>query len=400
MTTTFILYKTPEKLQRILEILEEMDAMEVIGDSDEPDKAFAQITSNLPTMVLVEIGKGMEENISFIGRLNRAVPRMTILAYGGDLNSDTVIQAVHEGAKYFVKEPFEASSVRDLLERTRLESEVEEETKEGEGKVLTVFSNKGGLGKTTVASNLAVSLTLDCKKSVALVDLDLQFGDVSLFLDLHPTFTIYDLVSRIRELDRELIRSSMIKHETGVYVLTEPKMAEESDLITPDHVSKFVGILKRLFDYVVIDTTHSFDDVIIEALDISDFILLISVLDLPTIRNTQRCLEIFRKLNFSDEKVKIIVNRFMSEEEVDPSRFESALKFPIYWKIPNDYSTVISAINSGVPIQRLAPYSKIAMNFFELAAALTGYHDERGSDHKSIRIVKKVFSMMTRSRKK
>jgi pilus assembly protein CpaE len=387
-----------EKLQDLLDVFKEMEGIEVVGDSDNLERATAGIRKSSPTMVLVEVGRGLEDHISFIEETRHIVPGSTFLAFGDNPDSDIVIQAVNAGVKYFVKEPFDVASMRRLVDRVWTEERFERERKPEDGKVLTVFSNKGGLGKTTVATNLAVSLSLNCKKSVALIDLDLQFGDISIFLDLHPTFTISDLVSRIRELDHELIRSSLIRHETGVHALTEPKLAEESDLITPDHVNKIVETMRTLFDFVIIDTTHSFDDVIIEAMEISDSILLISVLDLPTIRNTQRCLEIFQRLNFPEEKIKIIVNRFMSEGEVDPVRFESALKFPVFWKIPNDYSTVINAINGGIPLQRLAPASSITKNFNELANELTGIADGKKLNHRQGQMFKRVLSLMSRSK--
>jgi pilus assembly protein CpaE len=396
--TIYILYRSPERLQDLLNIFNEIEETDVIGDSIEVSRATTEILESMPTMVLVEIGTGLEENISFLENMRKKLPLTSFYAFGHILDSDTVIRAVNAGAKYFVREPFNVPMMENLVERSVVEGQVGTEETGRKGKVLTVFSNKGGSGKTTVATNLAVSLSLSCRKSVALIDLDLQFGDVSIFLDLHPSFTISDLVSRIKELDDELVHSSLIRHETGVQALTEPRMAEESDLITPDHVHKIVNKMRSLFDFVVIDTTHSFDDVIIESLEISDSILLISVLDLPTIRNTQRCLEIFRRLNFTEEKIKVIVNRFMSEEEVDAARFESALKFPVYWKIPNDYSTVINAINGGVPIQRLAPSSAIARNFNELALSVTGSVGGKKTNQRHNRIIKKVFSIMTRSK--
>jgi pilus assembly protein CpaE len=398
LISVYILYKASGRLDSLLDVLKEVREADVIGEATNTEMAMSQITDKVPDMVLVEIGKGLEDHVSFIERMRGIVPRTSFYAFGSDLDSDTVIRAVNAGAKYFIKEPFNLSMIGNLIQRSWSERQQGLDEKSTDGKVLTVFSNKGGLGKTTVATNLAVSLALTCRKSVALVDLDLQFGDVSIFLDLHPSFTITDLVTRIKELDSELIYSSLIRHETGVHALTEPRMAEESDLITPDHINKIINMMKGLFDFVVVDTTHSFDDVIIEALEISDSILLISVLDLPTIRNTQRCLEIFSRLNFPEEKIKIIVNRFMSEEEVDPGRFESALKFPVYWKIPNDYSTVINAINGGVPIHRLAPSSAIARNFNELAWSLSGSADGKRSNQRSGHIIKKVFSLMSRSK--
>jgi len=398
-TTVVILFNSPGKLQDLLEIFAGLEGVEVIGDTDDPDRAFERISEDAPTVALVEIGPGLEGRVDFIERAHLAVPQTSFFAFGEGIESDVVIGAVNAGVKYFLKEPLQASAIGELLERIRREQKVETpKPPVADGRIVTVFSNKGGLGKTTIATNLAVSLSLAGKKSVALVDLDLQFGDISIFLDLHPTFTISDLVTRIRDLDHELIQSSLVTHETGVKALTEPKMAEESDLITPDHIHKILTMMKELFDFVVIDTTHSFDDVIIEALELSDVVLLISVLDLPTIRNTQRCLEIFRRLGFSEEKIKLIVNRFMSEEEVDPGRFETALDFPVYWKIPNDYSTVINAINGGVPIMRLAPSSPIAKNFNEFALLLTGSSDGKDTNHRPGKMFRKVFSMVTRSR--
>ncbi len=398
MTSIFILYNSPDKFHDLLSVLRDIEETEVVGDSDDSMAAHSAISDKSPSLVLVEIGNGKDDNIALIERFRNSPQQTSFCAYGENLDSDTVIRATHAGAKFFLKEPFDLHEIKNLIKRNKSDTRLANDKQDGEGKIFTVFSNKGGLGKSTVAVNLAVSLSLKCRKSVALIDLDLQFGDISIFLDLHPAFTISDLSSRIRELDYELIESSMVKHETGVQCLTEPRMAEESDMITPDHVSKILEMIRKSFDYVVIDTTHSFDDVIIESLEMSDSILLISVLDLPTIRNTQRCLEIFRRLNFKDDKIKLVINRFMSEEEVDPNRFEAALKFPIYWKIPNDYSTVINAINGGVPIQRLAPSSAITRNFDELAMRLTGAGDQNRSNHRSGKLARKVFSMMKRSR--
>ena len=204
-----------------------------------------------------------------------------------------------------------------------------------------------------------------------------------MFLNVQPKYTIADVARSYEKLDQTLLRAHLVQHSSGAYVMAEPQQAEEAEGITAEQVGQVLRLLRSMFEYVIVDTAHAFDDKSVEALDLSDSIYLVAALELPAIRNSKRCLEIFQRLGYGQDKVKLVLNRFIVDKSIATEKFERSFEYPVFWRIPNDYSSVSNSINTGVPLLESAPQSPVTVNLRELAVNISGYSAEQESEDDS-----------------
>ncbi len=287
----------------------------------------------------------------------------------------TVLKCVRAGAQEFLARPVDSGEAKQAIERLMRVTAAGASTA---GKIIAVFSNKGGTGTSTLAVNLAVELAQVTGQGVALADFDSQAGEVSLFLNLQPTRTIADLVTGQGKIDSAVVQAALVKHPSGVYVLCEPERPEQTESITGTRVHDILGQLTSSFPYVVCDLSHSFNDVSLEVFDGARHILVVTLLNLPAIRSARRCLDVFRQLNYlrDEDKVRLVINRYLPSRDIDVSQLEETLHYPVYWKVPNDYATVIDAVNSGLPVHEVNADSEVARSLRGLAADIAGLEAE------------------------
>lgn len=247
------------------------------------------------------------------------------------------------------------------------------------GVLVTVFSAKGGCGKTTLSTNLAVALTEGGRNSVCLVDLDLSFGDVAIALQLFPAHTIADAVGMGDGLDVAAVESLLTPHSNiaGLSTLVAPLDPGSNRGITADLVRQVLTILRENFDYVVVDTPPAFDEQVLEALDQSDLIALIATLDIPALKNLKLTLETLEEINFPREKWAVVLNRSDSKVGLALNEVEKTLRVPISIQIPSSRD-VPAAINRGVPIIYDNPKHPVSLAIKQFAEkhVLTGQHSE------------------------
>lgn len=237
-----------------------------------------------------------------------------------------------------------------------------------EGKVITVCSTKGGVGKTTISVNLAVA----CMKKnlkVAVIDLDLQFGDVSLLFDQKPKKTIYEWMKEGYEAGATSLEGYLTKDETGIEILASPHLPEYSELVTGEHIYTIIQEMKKTFDVIIIDTPPAFVETSLVALENSDEILLITSLDLPSLKNGKLALDTLGILGLKD-RIKVILNRDTESAELTTEMIEKVLGLPIKQRIPSDYKLVISSINKGDPFVSMSHRSPVAKSVLALADEL------------------------------
>ena len=273
---------------------------------------------------------------------------------------------MRSGAKEFLPVPVIKTEFLSAL--TKLISQNDLPRTNNNCKIISVFSNKGGLGKTSLATNLALELAKITKENIALIYLNFQTGDITTFLDLKPSFNISYMLENIDKINETFLLSTLERYKrTSLYVLADPPYFKQADTIKPQQITKLFNTLKDTFSYIIVDAEASFDGKNIASLDNSDLILLMTVANLPALRNTQRCLELFDKLGYDKEKTQIVVNRFMENDEIKEEDVKKVLSKEIYWKIPNNYFAIMSAINKGIPVSEFNSSTNVAQSYKKLA---------------------------------
>ena len=228
------------------------------------------------------------------------------------------------------------------------------------GKVITVFSPKGGTGKTVTATNLAASLAKHESKSTLLLDLDLQFGDAAIMLGLEPEKTIHDLVVAPGELDSEKLTGYTARHTSGVEVLPAPLRPEEAELVTETKLARLLDVARESFDVIVVDTSPFFHGPMLATLDRTDALLLLCALDVPTVKNVRLSLETLELLSFPKERIRLVLREAAGEVGMKPREVEDALRVKVAFELPTDKGVPL-AVNRGKPLvlaETGAPFSK------------------------------------------
>ena len=233
-------------------------------------------------------------------------------------------------------------------------------------RVITVFSTKGGAGKSVVATNLAVALTKRAEGPVVLVDADLQFGDVAVMLQMTPQYTVVDAVSAGERVDRAMLQGLLSRHESGVLVLAAPPEPAFADQVTPNDMINLIRVLREMASYVVVDTPSAFNDLVLSLIEESDDVLMVGALDIPSIKNVKLGLQTLRLLNVPAGKLHFVLNRANSKVRLDVAEVERALQLKADGFIPSDVM-VPRTVNRGVPAVIDAPKSEVAKSFERLA---------------------------------
>ena len=292
-----------------------------------------------------------------------------IVVTSSDYSTNSIVRAMRLGAKEFLPKPVLKDDLKRIIGVFIQRGEEQDDTS---SKIITVYSNKGGIGKTTIAVNLALELAKVTKDKVALVDLNLQLGDISTFLNLNPPFDVsYVIKNLIDKKDETLLQAFEKYKETSMYVLADPSYIEQSESITPNQISDLFKALKKVFPYIIVDMSSNIDPNSLKILDLSDWIMFTTIVNIPAIRNSQRCLNLFKSRRYTDNKVKIIINRYMENDEIKIEDIETTLGDKVYWKIPNNYFSIMDSINKGVTVSEINPNSNIANSFRELASKVS-----------------------------
>ena len=363
--STVILSKESRFKELMSLYLKEYGGFEVLEDFSDDSDIYNTLSSLSKSFLIAN----MQDNSfdSLISRISADCPNCKILAVTENPTVDFIINAMRLGAKEVISSPVIKSEFFDVLKKVKnqLNSDYQKVNK---CRMITIFSNKGGIGKTSVATNLALELARTTKENVALIDLNFQLGDITTFLDLKPSFNISYMLKNLDKINKDFLLNTLEKYKnTSLYVLADPPYFKQADDISAKQVSKLFDILKESFSYIVVDTDASFGDKTITALDNADLLFLVTCINLPALRNCQRCLDLFEKLGYSAEKVQVLVNRYMENDEIKAEDAEKVLNKEIYWKIPNNYFTMMAAINKGVPVSEINPASNVAQSYKELA---------------------------------
>jgi pilus assembly protein CpaE len=252
------------------------------------------------------------------------------------------------------------------------------------GKIVTVYSPKGGTGCTTVAVNLALALNSEDTRT-ALVDANLQFGDVAVFVNVQGKNTMLELAPRVDELDPETVEEIMVRHEaSGLRILAAPQRPEMAEQISTDQFVKIVQFMQRMYAYVVIDTSPILTDLILSVFDASDVIVLVTTQEIPSIKSSRLVLDLFQTMGLGKEKLLFILNRYDKRIAITPERISENLKHEISTSIPLDEKIVITAVNRGVPFMIDNKAQPVGRSILSLAEAVRARLASLDSDNVAI----------------
>ena len=367
-----IIVSNENHTQEIMKLyLEEFGDFSFFALSQDYSKIYNAVKELDKSLVIIDISENTDSTLEFISKISLDFPNCKIMAMSDKPDVDLIIKVMRVGAREFISLPIIKNDFFSVLSKT-YEELTSAKKKKNKCRILTVFSNKGGIGKTSIASNLALELAKITKENVALIDLNFQLGDITTFMDLKPSFNISYMLQNLDKINEDFLLSTLEKYkDTSLYILADPPYFKQAEDISAKQISALFDILKETFSYVVVDTSAGFDGKAITALDNSDMIFLVSIVNLPALRNCQRSLDLFDKLGYKKEKVQIVINRYMENDEIKAEDIEKVLNHKIYWKIPNNYFTLMSSINKGIPVSEISPDSNVAQSYKELALSVS-----------------------------
>jgi pilus assembly protein CpaE len=368
------------------ELLEGSDQIEVRAElnnfySSLDSWIFNEIKTMEADVIIVDVTPDKEQGILTVEKILEISKHSHIFVAGNGTDADVILRSMRAGAKEFLSAPLERQPLFAAIERVSKVHTVATKEKKRFGRLYSFFSAKGGTGSTVVSTNFAVSLVEQTKKPTILVDLDMQLGEVSLFLGIKPAFNIVDVADNIHRMDEALLKGFIKKHASGLDVLAAPDSLDKVESVGPSQIVQILQFLKSCYEYVVVDTSNTFDDHTVSALDQSSTIFLISNTDLPSLRNAQRCLSIFERMGYKKEKIKLLINRYQKSLEIRSKDIEDTLSFPVSWFFPNDWSTIMNAVNSGVPLSTVN-HSEIAGSFASFVQQVVGIQPSKQPEKK------------------
>jgi pilus assembly protein CpaE len=367
-----------------------------------PDRALMAAPGwSGPDVLLIGLDADRPQRLAYARRVQGAYPSAIILGYTSNYTADALGEAMSAGARRVLRYPFEIPALRqavnDVREEVRLltgpvtapqhdvaprqitpfSAAVATVNPEKPHHLIALFSPKGGVGTSTLAVNLSLALQLTGNQTV-LVDGNISFGSLEVFLELQPVRSILQLVGDVEQMTPEAVMETLVPHSTGLQVLLAPLRPEEGDSIRGEHMQRVLNILKQRFPFTLVDTWPSYDERVLAVLEIADTILVPIGPDLPAMKNLNSFLRVARLLNYDMEKIVPVLMRANSVPPGHLKDLETFLKQELKWRVVSDGKRATAAANTGTPFVLSARDAQISQNIFDLAKFLAG--DPESSD--------------------
>lgn len=378
---------TRDHLSRLLGLEREIDVVGTAGSGEEA----VQVAMDLrPDIVVMDINMPGMDGIAAAELISQRLPTSPIIMMSVHGEAEQLKRAMLAGAREFLVKPFSgdefATSIKRVFEREIVRREQlqtvagvaaptgsqQQDGSSEDHQIIAVFSPKGGVGRTTIATNLALALRKETNQRVALVDANLQFGDVGVLLNLNPkNRSIVDAVEG-GEPDRDIIESVMVDHSTGIRVLLAPPAPEGADLVTAAYLRKIVESLRETHDWVIVDLPPGLNDHSLGILDAADQILVVAALEITTIKNVRLFLEVADQLDYERSKLRLVINRSDASQGIRIGDVEASIRRSIDGTIVSDGRLAVLAVNRGVPFVVSHPESPLSRDVTTLARTLAG----------------------------
>ena len=326
----------------------------------------------VPHVVVVAIDADLDKACRAIERLAQEMPNVGILAISKRDDGQAILKALRAGAKEFLTMPFGVDTLSEALRKLEKTGKSQQSPAIGINKkektlIISFLGSRGGVGCTSLSVNIAATLAADPHNKVVLVDLDLALGDADIALDLIADYTLSDLVENIDKLDMTFLNRSLSKHSTGLALLPHPLNVSDATMITDEHLKRIISLLAACHTHLILDLSKSLRPTDICALAMSDFIFLVVQLEITSIRNTIRLLSTLDADGRLAHKVKLVLNRVGMVTDITREKAVELLGRPFFWEVPNDHKVMMESRNSGTPMVKSAPVSKIQHNFSDFA---------------------------------
>jgi pilus assembly protein CpaE len=353
-----------QKLKRkLIDLIHEIDGFEIQLDND----------ARAPDLLIFELSEDSKKEMEMIESLLKANKVGAVFLTASNADPEILMQAIRVGVKEFFAHPINVEAVKRALQRFK-EQQRDLTPKGGNksGKIISIFGSKGGVGTTTVAVNLAMSL-LQAKKglSVVLVDMNTLFGEVPLFLEMSPKFHWGEITKNIDRLDNTFLGNILTRHKSGIHVLPSPAYLNGHIKPTPEIMERLLDLMKKTYDYILVDTGQSTNDTSLRVVELSDTLLLITILSLPCLANTNRLIKSFLDLGYlGNDRIKVVLNRYTKNNDISLKDAQAGINKELFWIIPNDFNTTMAAINNGRPLMEISSRAAITKSFEEMARIL------------------------------
>jgi pilus assembly protein CpaE len=390
--------ETRDHLTRLLSLEQEIDVAGTAGSGEEAIRLSMDLR---PDIIVMDINMPEMDGVAAAEIISQRLPSSPIIMMSVHGEADQLRRAIAAGAREFLVKPFSADEfsttikrvfAKELERREQLQLVVAPPADNGSAvgrledhQILAVFSPKGGAGRTTIATNLALALQAETGSRVCLVDANLQFGDVGVLLNLNPkNRSMLDAVEG-GEPDGDIIESVVINHSTGIRVLLAPPTPEGADLVTPAYLRKMLDHLKATHDWVVVDLPAALTDHSLAVMDAADQIIVLSALEITTIKNVRLFLEVADQLEYDRSKVRLVINRSDSAQGIRIADVEASIRRSIDGTIVSDGRLAVLAVNRGVPFVVSHPEGALSRDIIKLARTLVGDSPAANENNKTKR---------------
>lgn len=338
------------------------------------------VTQTHPDVGLIALDSNPEKALQLVQQIHDSAPDCAILVTSSSTDGNLILRAMRAGVKEFIPAPAKIEDLIASIERIADAKWGRGENRARGSTIIAICGATGGVGTTSLAVNLGCALASDQRNTVALVDIDLCLGDADVFLDSIPDYTLVDVAQNVTRLDFTLLKRSLTKHSSGLYLLPRPVQLEDVQHITAEDLRRVIGLLKATFSHVIVDCSKSYSAIDMVALEMANHVLLVTQLDLPCLRNVVRLMMSFSQMDSMKDKIKIVVNRVGLDSQIGLKKAQETIGREIFWQLPNDYRTMVEVRNNGVPLINQAPKAAITQAVIGLAEALsTGKTDTPAS---------------------
>lgn len=355
----------------------------VVGSVSSGAEALEVCQQHGPHVILIDAHLGSQDGIEYARQIAGLSRKIGVIVMSVDGDQEHMRRAMRAGARDFLVKPFTSDELVQAIRRVYWEmveaeefelkqAEAKPAVEVGKGRIVAVYSPKGGVGRSTILTNLAVATAQASGKKVALIDGSIYFGDIGLMLNLVPSRSLGDVAVEAARLDDDLLLDLMVTHSSGVRVLLAPPKPQAAELVTPEVMKRVLEIARRHFDYVFVDTWQSLHEIVLTVLDLADTILLILKLELPLIRDGKQFLELADMLGYPKEKLVLVLNRSDSDTGIKVEVAEESLGRPFDAKVVSDGRGVTMSVNQGVPLVLSHPNSRFSQDITRLMHILLG----------------------------